>query len=391
MLKFWRAGLALCVILAGCVAPAPPASPACDRFAPSEPDRTARHEPPVPDLPAPPARTTRAFRSAVHTVFIDETVARLAVEAGFDTLVQVWPWRDLQSEPDRFTWAAVDALVAAAVRHGLDIVARLDMPPAWAVREATSGLPFDLAAYTRFVAAAAARYRGYVLGYIIWNEPNLAAEWSRSGGTSADHWEAYTGWVADPADYLGVVGAAHRAIRAADPQALVIAGGLAPTNEVSERALDDREFLRQLYAAGAPDCFDVLAVHAYGYGLAPDADPAANDGLNLARVEALRAILTGHGDRRPVWITELGYTLRAGDHPAVTEQRQAQYLVGAYRRVCDDWPWIEMLTVWNLSYGRPPEEEASGFSLVAPDLTPRPAYAALQALNQRGGCRRQNP
>jgi hypothetical protein len=37
-----------------------------------------------------------------------------------------------------------------------------------------------------------------------------------------------------------------------------------------------------------------------------------------------------------------------------------------------------MLAVWNLCYGRSPDDEMSGYSLVEPDLTPRQAYWALQ-------------
>ncbi len=83
-----------------------------------------------------------------------------------------------------------------------------------------------------------------MLGYVVWNEPNLAAEWSRSGGDLPQHWESFDGWVADPADYAGVLCVAYDRIRAADPDALVVTAGLAPTNEFSPRALDDREFLR---------------------------------------------------------------------------------------------------------------------------------------------------
>ncbi|MCI0647316.1 MAG: glycoside hydrolase family 5 protein, partial [Chloroflexi bacterium] len=331
-------------------------------------------------LPSPAARRPLPFRHAVHTLILDETTAQLAAGAGFDTVVQVFPWRDLNPEQGRYTWDVADGMVVNARRYGLDLVVRLDMPPAWAVRPVTAGVPFDLAAYADFVGATAARYRDHVLAYIIWNEPNLAAEWSRSGGDLPSHWSAYDGWVADPADYVGVVGVAYERIRAADPGALVVAGGLAPTNEFSPRAMDDREFLRQMYAGGPPECFHVLAVHDYGYGLSPEAGRETQDGLNLARVEDIQAIMATNGDDRPVWITELGYTIQPGQHPAVSATQQATYLLGAFRRVQRDWPWIEMLAVWNLVYGRPPGDEMSGYSLVNSDLTPRPAYQLLQEM-----------
>lgn len=364
----------------------PPADP-CQRFTATltGPPPAATHHPPRFEAPARAGqRSARPWRSAVHTLYLDPAMAQLAVDAGFDTVVQVFPWRDIHPAPDRFTWGAVDAMVRTAAAYGLDLVVRLDLPPDWARREA--GLPFDLAAYADFVTATAARYRGRIVGYIIWNEPNLAAEWSRSGGAGLAHWEAYAGWVADPADYLGVVGVAQARIKLVDPEALVIAGGLAPTNEVSERAVDDRAFLRAWYAAGVPACFDVLAVHDYGYGLSPEAPRAANDELNLARVETVREIMTAHHDPRPVWITELGYTVGPSEsQPPVSEAEQAHYLLGAYRRVRRDWPWIGMLTVWNLSAGRPAMDEMSGYSLVRPDAAPRPAFEVLRRWHAEAG------
>jgi hypothetical protein len=358
---------------------APPSG--CARFLVLPPSAdSAFHQPPTPDLPPPPSRRESSFRHAVHTLFLNETVARLAAKVGFEAIVQVFPWRDLNPQPGLYTWEAGDYMVRTAHTYGLDLVVRLDMPPEWAVVPGGSRLPFDLVAYADFVNAVAQRYRGHVLGYIIWNEPNLAAEWSRSGGDSPEHWASFDGWVADPADYVGVLGVAYERIHAADPQALVVAAGLAPTNEVSPRALDDRTFLRGMYAAGAADCFDVLSIHDYGYGLSPEDERGAHAGLNLARILDLRDIMLAYGDVRPVWITELGYTVQPGLHPSVTEEEQASYLIGAFGRVRRDWPWVEMLAVWNLCYGRSPSDEMSGYSLVEPDLTPRQAYWALQEI-----------
>ncbi|MAT96499.1 MAG: hypothetical protein CL608_05090 [Anaerolineaceae bacterium] len=306
----------------------------------------------------------------------------MAADAGFDTVVQVFPWRDFNPEPGRYRWEVGDYMVQMARTYDLDLVIRLDMPPEWARLPAESGVPFDVAAYADFVTAVASRYQGHILGYIIWNEPNLAAEWSRSGGTSPDHWLSYEGWVADPADYTAVLGVAYQRIRAADPGALVIGGGLAPTNERSPRALDDRDFLDQMLAAGAADCFDVLAVHDYGYGLSPEADREALDSLNLARILDLRDIMLAHNATQPFWITELGYTIQSSDHPSVSAQQQALYLLGSFERVRRDWPWVEMLTVWNLVYGRPPNDEMSGYSLVDPNMTPRPAYEMLRLMEK---------
>ena len=61
-------------------------------------------------------------------------------------------------------------------------------------------------------------------------------------------------------------GAVHRtpqtcytAIKAADPDAIVISAGLAPTGAGDPSSVvSDTDFLRGMYAAGAADYFDVL-------------------------------------------------------------------------------------------------------------------------------------
>jgi hypothetical protein len=333
--------------------------------------------------PLPPVLVNeQPFRHAVHTLFLDEYVASLAAAAGFDTVVQVFPWRDFNPEPGVYEWDAADYMVQLARQYNLELVVRMDMPPEWAVLPVESGIPFDVAAYGNYVSAVAGRYRGQVLGYIIWNEPNLAAEWSRSGGEGTDHWVSYEGWVAEAADYTAVLGLAYQRIRTADPGALVVGGGMAPTNEQSRRGVDDRDFLEAMLAAGAADCLDVLAVHDYGYGLSPEAERGAQDGLNLARIMDLREIMLAHQARQPFWITELGYTIGPAEHPSISEEKQALYLLGAFERTRRDWPYVEMLTVWNLVYGRPYYDEMSGYSLVEPDLSPRLAYEMLSLMEK---------
>jgi len=322
------------------------------------------HEPPIPDLPIPNPRQPHAFRLAAHTLFLDMPVAELASQAGFDTIVQVFPWRDLNPRPDYFNWTAADLMVRVAQTQQLDLVVRVDMPPFWATRADPSGLPFELEAYLDFVGAMAARYRDYIIGYMIWNEPNLAEEWG--------------GWVATPSQYVDVLCRAHAVIRQADLGALIIAAGLAPTNEFSPRAVDDREFLRQMMAAGAGKCFDVLAAHDYGYGLPPDDPHDAHVGLNLARLIDLREIMTEAHASQPMWITEVGYTVQPGLHPHVSLDDQSAYLAGAFERVRREWSWISMFTVWNLSYTG--DVEMQGFSIIEADRALRPAYNMIPRL-----------
>jgi hypothetical protein len=296
---------------------------------------------------------------------------RLAVEGGYERVVQVFSWRNIEPTAGEWHWQQPDFAAQAADYYDLGLIVRLDHPPDWALRPTGDGriLPFDLDAYANFVAAIARRYRGQAQGYIVWNEPNLSLEWA--------------GQAPDPAAYAALLCRAYRAIKAADPDVTVASAGLAPTNG-GEGALDDRQFLQAMYEAGAGACFDALGAHAYGFGYPPDDPRGAHDGLNLARLADLRAIMVAHGGgAKPVWITELGWTTDGtGNHAwqTVSAEQQASYLAQAWQQISRQWPWVRMVTVWNLSQGLPAANEMAGYSLLASDGEPRPAYETMRTL-----------
>jgi len=319
---------------------------------------------------------------AMHTLDANGTLMSLVREAGFDAIVQLIAWRDVEPEKGKFLWESSDAVVRAAEFYGLKLVLRVDFQPLWARNTWANAPPEHLEDYGDFVGALATRYRGRVKGYIIWNEPNLALEW---GGAKPD-----------PEGYAALLKIAYWRIKQADPRALVVSAGLAPTNEQNDQAVDDRVFLRALYAAGAKEFFDVLGAHPYGFGYPPDDPHGAHDGLNFARLEDLRQIMEANGDEaKPVWITEFGWTTEATDPThawqVVSEEQQASYLVRACQKVMQEWPWVRLLAVWNLSVGLAPGDQMRGYSVIDNDYRKKPAYDALQRMAaKRGDARAQS-
>ena len=326
--------------------------------------------------------------AAVHTLRADDEMLRLASEAGFDAVVQVFSWLEIEPTREEWHWEYPDFVVRAAEHYDLDLIVRLDGLPAWAAEEAAAGQADSLSDdYAAFAGTVAQRYRGRTRGYIVRNEPNLAKEW---GGRRPD-----------PAAYTELLRRAYKAIKAADPEATVVSAGLASTNHQDAEAMDDRVFLEAMYQAGAGVYFDALGAHPYGFAYPPDDPRGAHDGLNLARLLDLRAIMEAHSDGdKPVWITELGWTTAGvgeGSWLTVTPQQQADYLTGAWRRaLTDEMAWLQVFTVWNLSQGPrpepveglPPTDEMAGYSLLDESGEPKPAYQALRTeLNRRWGHR----
>jgi hypothetical protein len=143
--------------------------------------------------------------------------------------------------------------------------------------------------------------------------------------------------------------------------------------------MNDLEYLRQIYALGAGQYFDALAVHAYGLKFPPD-DPPAPDALNFRRVELLRQIMVENDDAaKPIFITESGWN----DHPrwtkAVRPSQRITYTIDAFNYAEAHWPWVQTLCVWALRYPAPTQSYPDYYTLVTPDFTLKPIYYAIQA------------
>jgi polysaccharide biosynthesis protein PslG len=320
------------------------------------------------------------LRLAVHTIRPDDRLLAWAQAAEFDTLVQVFPWREIEPTQDQFHWESTDQIVAGADYYGLKLVVRLDQHPAWASRVdlALNAPPDRLEDYRDFVQRVAERYRGRIGAYIIWNEPNLAIEWG--------------GQPPDPAAFTELLKVGYQAVKAGDPEALVVAAGLAPTNSQDAQAMDERLFLEEMYQAGA--YFDILGAHPYSFGQAPDAPESDGNHPAFGRLAELRRIMEEHGDRaKPVWITEMGWTIDPPPEQAdiqVSPEQQAAYLVEGLEIIRRDWPWVQLVTVWNLS--RPtPGDPFGGYSLLDAEGRPRPVYEAWQQATANQGHRATLP
>lgn len=394
----WREGLCLAllagglVLVAGCVA---------GGELPASPTATLPTVTPVP-TPTPwplPARLSSPEYGVNLHVWWDRWAAmrdwRLVDEAGFTWVKQSLPWRDVEGERGLYDWWTPDQIITEAVRISMNVVLRLDRTPAWAA-PAGSDLdanppPADVQEFGTFCHAVATRYRGQVRGYQVWNEPNLAREWG--------------GQLPDPAGYVALLRACYVGIKTADPQALVISAGLAPTGSGPPEAMPDTDFLSAMYEAGAAPYFDLLGLNAPGYAAPPEVSPGeaarrpeygGHSFFCFRHVEEMRAIMEQYGDgAKQVAILEFGWTTDPV-HPAyswfaVSPERQAEYLVRALRYARTHWsPWIGPLFVWNVPDPHwTPEHEQFWWGIVDPfyweQVTPeeggrlRPAYLALRA------------
>lgn len=301
------------------------------------------------------------------------------------------PYAD-QYSADRF--AELDEFVRRANDAGIAILLSVSKAPEWS-RPTTEmdGPPSDFGLYREFMATLAERYRGRVAAYELWNEANLQREWS--GGSVRN------GRTLNAADFVNLIREGAAGVRAADTDAILISGAPATTG-VNDGlvAIDDRVFLRQMLEAGVADFVDAIGAHPYGWANPPDSSvndgdtavPTHNDHPSFFFKDTLNdyaALLAEFGlADMPIWVTEFGWGSFDGfDVPPpagaefmanVTEWQQAVYILRAYE-LANKWEEIGPMFLWNLNFGPllGNQFSESGYSLLRPDDSQRPAFKAL--------------
>jgi polysaccharide biosynthesis protein PslG len=299
----------------------------------------------------------------------------------FSHVKQTFAWEDIQPERDVWSFGRADDLLLELERRNLKVVARLSDAPEWthpALGERKSGgfvdaPPDDLNDFARFCGILAERYRGRISAYQIWNEPNLSREWG-------DH-------APDAAGYVNLLKGCSDAIRAADPAAILISAGLAPTGTNDATATPDDIYLQAMYDAGFQRYVDVVGMHAPGFS-APEVPPEDGAGghrfFTFRRVEDLRRIMVTNGDAaRQAALLEVGWTTDENNPNyqwfAVTEEQQARNLVAAYQYAADYWrPWVGLMsTIYIANPDWRDTDEEWWWAISTPDGYTRQAYVDL--------------
>ena len=303
----------------------------------------------------------------------------------FSHVKQTFAWRDLESLPGAWDWTQADRILSEVERRELRLIVRLGQVPEWALTEGTNlahdSPPADIADWQAYCSAVAERYKGRIAAYQIWNEPNLSREWGDNRP--------------DPAAYVELLAACSSAIRIADPAAVLISAGLAPTGNNDDSALPDDVYLDQMYRNGFQQHIDVVGVHAPGYAapeIGPDDEEAKHRWFTFRRVEDLRKIMLHYGDEaRQMAILEFGYTTDTFNPEyqwySVTEAQQAEFLKRAYDYAIANWrPWIGLMVLIYLpDPSWQPEDEEYWWSIVEPD-TGNPREAFITVANMRKVC-----
>jgi len=350
---------------------------------------------------AAPAPVTSAgtFGYGIQAAMVSDTdhnrIFSYITGMGFNWVKQQVEWFRYNPAPGVYDWGPLDRIVDAATASGVKVLFSVVKAPEWARPagddRSVAGPPADPNTYGTFMREMAARYRGRVQAYELWNEQNLWYEWGGRGQRL------------NAAQYVELLRVAYTNIKAVDPSAIVVSGALTPTGfNDGDTAIDDRVYLEQMYQAGVARYCDAIGAHPSGYNNPPDADWMTYNDPNepnckghpswffRSTLESYRNIMIKYGDAgKKIWPTEFGWATveGLGVAPAAgyeyaannSEAEQAQYLARAYA-LGRSWGWVGPMFVWNLNFApvAGQADEKAAFGIVRADWSPRPAYAALR-------------
>jgi hypothetical protein len=322
-------------------------------------------------------------------------------------------WSDIEPQPGDLQWVFMDNAIEKACEKGLRVMLSIVTAPTWTqanplpAPEGQAAPPDDFNVYANFLGQVIDRYRGRIEAIEVWNEANLEREWNSPGGVSA-------------AEFARMMQVAYTAIKARDPEIIVIAGAPAPTGincnvgpfpancQPTGRPIivDDATFLKQFVAAGGLNYADCIGTHANGTNLPPTTDaynPPDQTGFTFtgpwtnphyswslrSQIETYAMILEGSNKKQ--CLTEFGFASPMdGKYPVgyefaadVTEQQQAEYIVQAFNWMRDSGH-VQMAFLFNFDYapkgGDPGEDDNVNFAIVNKAGIPRPAFDAISLM-----------
>jgi len=262
-----------------------------------------------------------------------------------------------------------NTIVNMARARGLKVLVTILDTPAWANGGGEKNVPpTNVSDYADFMRWMVGQFKGRVQAWEVWNEPNLSGFWSTE----------------DPVKYAALVRAAYPAIKSVDPASQVVVGVTAG---------NDTDFLGRMYAAGIANSYDILSTHPYqGPANDPPEVPSEGKWWRMDHVKAVRQMMVNYGDgAKPIWATEYGWSSHenvGGEDPwmlGVSEAVQAEYLTRSLTWFKNAHPYVTNVFWYNERERVNGTVQDQFYGLLKTDLTPKPAYYALKAMQTGTG------
>jgi len=333
---------------------------------------------------------TEAEWLAVFDEAFPSLVAALRVSGACWARVRVdWAWIQPDPPPAPYVWGPYhDEKLALIAETGVQLIAHIDDVPGWAgVIEGQGPITDDrLDEFAQFLTDLVNRYKQPPYNIHTWelfNEP----DWS--------NYDPTFGWGRQGAKYAAMLAVASPTIKAADPSATVLLGGLAYDNFHEYAGPFYRYFIDNVAIAGGAPLVDAFNLHYFPdfaaewerwvpggspptCGVVDDGIGAPYDGSGIdviAKVNHLRNRLhTCYGVDKPLWLTEIGEHGIPGQ--ADSEAQQARYVIQGLARAlaagAEKVIWYALVS--------PDYDPHDQGLLYQDDWSPKPAFYTYQTL-----------
>lgn len=330
------------------------------------------------------------------------TMDTVANQLGMDWVKIQFNWAVVHPSPDAAQWFFYDGTIDEANNHGLNVLLSIVGAPEWTrASGGENGPPDDYGLFVDFLNETLQRYDGKVHAIEVWNEQNLDREWATPQGLS-------------PSDYVEFLRLSYEAIKAHDPNIIVVSGALSPTGVNTAAARDDFQYMDELIAAGMLDYADCVGAHHNGINLPPDVPFDQANSLEEASTAEFRGpfenphhswsfqttintyaqkVQAAAPDMQ-LCVTEFGWASSEGYEQVPegfgfaldnTLQEQADFIVQAFRQMHDSGNvWLAFL--FNFDFGNKgsgPQDDTVPYSIIDVNGVPRPAFGAVAEMEKR--------
>jgi hypothetical protein len=357
---------------------------------------------PPPDeriIPLPPVKEADGRLGTCYT-FYEESIVQSAYQAGSRWDRFDFRWSAIEGTPGVFLFSGHDTIVNRDLAHSLDVVGILGSTAAWATT--------DCPTTTQHISTIAARVPGHPLQPLtlsrpltlssyaddVWWQPcppdNLNLPWNHPENAwgnfvyqTVSHfkdrvhvWEIWNEpdlgdvfWSGTPEAYAQLLKVGYEAVKAADPEATVLFGGLAYWSNPSfhTQVLDALQQLEE--AASHNFYFDAMSLHLYSniYNIGPV-------------VAHISANIVSRVGPHPIWLTETGVPL--WDENPITPGQPYNYAATAEEAAAytlESYAEARAVGVEKFFFFRAHDEYMQeSFGLIRNDGSLRPAYVTYQ-------------
>ncbi len=302
----------------------------------------------------------------IHFVKGHERDLDLIAQAGFKFVRMDFGWGGIERKKGEYNWSEYDELLGNLDQRGIRAIFILDYSnplyeqaiesrnPVFGGTHKTTASPQhpeSVAAFAQWSAAAAKHFQARHVVWEIWNEPNI-------------HF-----WAPEPnvGQYTALALATCKTIRQSAPEATIIAPATSGF---------PWPFLEEFFKSGVLECLDGVSVHPYrDYKHGPE--------TALADYQRLRELVDKYAPapkkgKLPLISGEWGY---ASHTKGVSLETQAAFAV---RQQLSNVLYGVPISIWYdwKNDGKDSAEREHNFGTVMPDLTPKPAYKAIQAFTK---------